>query len=158
MSRLQTGSVELYAQPTSLDEVIPAALRSLGPRGAEVALDLPEDVPPVNADAGLLERALANILANATAYSPDATPPRVAAGAVDGGVDIRIVDRGPGVPADERDRIFLPFQRLGDSSREGVGLGLAVARGFIEAMNGSVELEDTPGGGLTVVVRLEAAR
>jgi two-component system sensor histidine kinase KdpD len=158
MSRLQTGSIELHAQPTSLDEVIPAALRSLGPRGADVALDLPEDVPPVNADAGLLERALANILANATAYSPDATPPRVAAGAVDGGVDIRIVDRGPGVPAGERDRVFLPFQRLGDSSQEGVGLGLAVARGFIEAMNGSIELEDTPGGGLTVVVRLEAAR
>jgi two-component system, OmpR family, sensor histidine kinase KdpD len=158
MSRLQTGSVELHAQPISLDEVIPAALRSLGPRGAEVTLDLPEDVPPVNADAGLLERALANIIANAAAYSPGATSPRVVAGAVDGGVDIRIVDRGPGVPTPERARMFLPFQRLGDSSREGVGLGLAVARGFIEAMNGSIELEDTPGGGLTVVVRLPAAR
>ena len=72
MSRLQTGSVELHPQPISLDEVIPAALQSLGPRGAEVTLDLPEDVPPVNADAGLLERALANIVANAAAYSPEA--------------------------------------------------------------------------------------
>ena len=86
-------------------------------------------MPPVNADAGLLERALANILANATAYSPDTTAPRVAAGAVDGGVDIRIVDRGPGVPAGERDRVFLPFQRLGDSSQEGVGPGCSPSRG-----------------------------
>ena len=158
MSRLQTGSLELHSQPIGLDEVIPAALRSIGPRGADVTLDLPEHMPPVNADAGLLERALANILANATAYSADVSPPWIVAGAVDGGVDIRIVDRGPGVPPQERERMFLPFQRLGDSSREGVGLGLAVARGFIEAMDGSIELEDTPGGGLTVVVRLPAAR
>ena len=121
-------------------------------------LDLPEDVPPVIADAGLLERALANIVANAAAYSPATDPPRIVAGAADGGVDVRIVDRGPGVPAGERDRMFVPFQRLGDSNpREGVGLGLAVARGFVEAMKGSIEVEDTPGGGLTVIVRLKAA-
>jgi two-component system sensor histidine kinase KdpD len=158
MSRLQTGALELHSQPISLDEVIPTALGSLGARGAKVTLDLPENLPPVMADAGLLERALANIVANAAAYSPQGTPLRVVAGAVDGGVDIRIVDRGPGVPAAERDRMFIPFQRLGDSSnREGVGLGLAVAKGFVEAMNGSIEVDDTPGGGLTVVVRLKAA-
>ncbi len=159
MSRLQTGSLELNPQAISLDEVIPAAVRSLGARGTNFELDVSEDVPPVVADAGLLERAIANILANAAAYSPEGMAPRVVAGAVDGGVDIRIVDRGPGVRPDERDRMFLPFQRLGDSnSSEGVGLGLAVAKGFIEAMNGSIEIEDTPGGGLTVVVRLEAAQ
>jgi two-component system sensor histidine kinase KdpD len=159
MSRLQTGALELDPRPISLDEVIPTALSNLGARASEVALDVPEDLPPVMADAGLLERALANIVANAAAYSPDGTPLRVVAGAVDGGVDIRIVDRGPGVPAAERDRMFVPFQRLGDSSRrEGVGLGLAVAKGFVEAMNGSIEVEDTPGGGLTVVVRLETAQ
>ncbi len=158
MSRLQTGAVELDAQPISLDEVLPAVVRSLGDRGSEVILDLPEDVPPVIADAGLLERALANIVANAAAYSPAGDPPRIVAGAVDGGVDVRIVDRGPGVPAAERDRMFVPFQRLGDSNpREGVGLGLAVARGFVEAMKGSIEVDDTPGGGLTVIVRLKAA-
>ncbi len=99
MSRLQTGAVELDPQPISLDEVLPGVVRSLGDRGADVILDLPEDVPPVIADAGLLERALANIVANAAAYSPAEDPPRIVAGAVDGGVDVRIVDRGPGVPA-----------------------------------------------------------
>ena len=99
MSRLQTGAVELDPQPISLDEVLPAVVRGLGDRGADVILDLPEDVPPVIADAGLLERALANIVANAAAYSPPDDPPRIVAGAVDGGVDVRIVDRGPGVPA-----------------------------------------------------------
>jgi two-component system sensor histidine kinase KdpD len=139
--------------------VIPTALRSLGARGAEVTLDLREDLPPVIADSGLLERTLANIVANAIVYSPDGVPPRIVAGAVDGGVDIRIVDRGPGVPAAERDRLFVPFQRLGDSStREGIGLGLAVAKGFVEAMDGSIEVEDTPGGGLTVVVSLRAVQ
>jgi two-component system sensor histidine kinase KdpD len=76
-----------------------------------------------------------------------------------GAVDVRVVDRGPGVPLEDQDRMFLPFQRLGDNSRrEGVGLGLAVARGFVEAMGGSIEAEDTPGGGLTVVVRLRTVR
>ena len=85
-------------------------------------------------------------------------PVRVVAGAVDGGVDLRVVDRGPGVSRDERDRMFVPFQRLGDSPQgAGVGLGLAVARGFVEAMGGVVEVEDTPGGGLTMVFRLQAA-
>jgi two-component system sensor histidine kinase KdpD len=77
---------------------------------------------------------------------------------VDGWLDVRAVDRGPGVPPADRDRIFLPFQQLGDSSgREGVGLGLAVAKGFVEAMGGVVEVEDTPGGGTTMVLRLRAA-
>ncbi len=159
MSRLQTGAIELDQRPISLDEVLPTALAGLGARAAQVTLDLPEDLPPVLADAGLLERALANIVANAAAYSPDGSPIRVVAGVVDGGVDIRVVDRGPGVPAAERDRMFVPFQRVGDSNnREGVGLGLAVAKGFVDAMNGSIEVEDTPGGGLTVVVRLATSQ
>jgi two-component system sensor histidine kinase KdpD len=73
-------------------------------------------------------------------------------------VEVRVSDRGRGVPREGRDRLFVPFQRLGDSSDgDGLGLGLAVARGFVEAMGGSVEVEDTPGGGLTVVLRLRAA-
>jgi len=71
---------------------------------------------------------------------------------------VRVLDRGPGVPLQERSRLFVPFQRLGDSSQdEGVGLGLAVAKGFVEAMGGEIEVEDTPGGGLTIVLRLRAA-
>jgi two-component system sensor histidine kinase KdpD len=112
----------------------------------------------VLADPGLLERALANLIQNALRFSPADAPARVTAGAVDGVVDVRVADRGPGVPPADRARLFLPFQRLGDSAQgEGVGLGLAVAKGFVEAMGGEIEVEDTPGGGLTFVVRLRAA-
>ena len=158
MSRLQAGALEIATAPVGLEEVLPAALRSLGVADGAVDLDVSESLPRVLADAGLLERALANVIANALRYSPDGAPPRVTAGAVDGVVDVRVADRGPGVAEEDRDRLFVPFQRLGDSAQdEGVGLGLAVAKGFVEAMAGVVEVEDTPGGGLTVVLRLRAA-
>jgi two-component system sensor histidine kinase KdpD len=109
----------------------------------------------VLADAALLERAVANIVSNAVAWSPDDRPVRVEAGLVGSFVDLRVVDRGPGVPASERDRIFVPFQRFGDRSHDaGAGLGLAIAKGFIDAMGASMELDDTPGGGLTITIRL----
>jgi two-component system sensor histidine kinase KdpD len=154
MSRLQAGALEITAGAVSLDEVLPAALHSLGLTDGAVDLDVPETLPRVSADRGLLERALANILQNAVRYSPDGQPARVTAGVIDGQLDVRVVDRGPGVRRDDRERVFMPFQRLGDSGTdEGVGLGLAVAKGFIEAMGGEIEIEDTPGGGLTVLTR-----
>jgi two-component system, OmpR family, sensor histidine kinase KdpD len=158
MSRLQSGALEIRETPIGLDQVLPAALRSIGADDDMLQLDVPESLPRVLGDPGLLERALANVIANAIRYSPDGTPPRVTAGPVDGIVDVRIVDRGPGVAEADRERLFMPFQRLGDTRQdEGVGLGLAVARGFVEAMGGEIETEETPGGGLTVVVRLRAA-
>ena len=158
MSRLQTGALEMTNEPVDLDEVLPAALNSLGAADAAIELDVPEGLPRVLADRGLLERALANVLSNAARFSPPGKPARVTAGVVDGRVDVRVVDRGPGVPASERGQLFQPFQRLGDSGQsEGVGLGLAVAKGFIEAMGGEIEADDTPGGGLTIVARLRAA-
>ena len=157
MSRLQTGSLEVSLAPVGVDEVIPAALASIGPRGAHVVIDVDESHPLVLADAGLLERALANVIANAISHSPNGTPVRVVAGAAGDGVDVRVVDRGPGVPPQDRERMFRPFQRLGDTGTDGVGLGLAVARGFVEAMGGELEAEDTPGGGLTMVMRLRSA-
>ena len=158
MSRLQAGALEVNAMPVGLDEVLPAALHSVGVPDGSVSLDVHDTLPRVLADRGLLERALANIIANAVRYSPPGTPPRVNAGVVDGIVDVRVVDRGPGIPAAYRDRLFKPFQRLGDSGQsEGVGLGLAVAKGFLEAMGGEIEADDTPGGGLTIVARLRAA-
>jgi two-component system, OmpR family, sensor histidine kinase KdpD len=97
------------------------------------------------------------VISNALAHG-DGAPVRVVAGAIEDGVDLRVVDRGPGIPREQRDRIFVPFQRLGDNPQGGgVGLGLAVARGFVESMGGTVEIEDTPGGGLTMVFRLKAA-
>ena len=158
MSRLQAGALEISATPVGLEEVVPAALHSLGLADGAVELDVPETLPRVLADPGLLERALANVIQNAVRFSPVGRPARVTAGVVDGVVDVRVVDRGPGVPREERDRLFVPFQRLGDSAHdEGVGLGLAVAKGFVEAMGGELEVEDTPGGGLTVVARLRTA-
>jgi two-component system sensor histidine kinase KdpD len=158
MSRLQTEALEIMPTQVGLEEVLPAALRSLAVGDDSIELEVPESLPRVLADPGLLERALANVIDNAVRFSPPGVPPRVTAGAVDGYVDVRVVDRGPGVPRADRERLFVPFQRVGDSGQsEGVGLGLAVARGFVEAMGGEIEVEDTPGGGLTIVTRLRAA-
>ncbi|PJN26719.1 sensor histidine kinase KdpD [Kitasatospora sp. CB02891] len=157
MSRLQTGTVTPLLQPTDLDEVVPFALGGVPP--GSVRLDVAESLPMVRADAGLLERVLANLVENAVKYGPPGSPVLVKADLLprDGRVELRVVDRGPGVPEEARERIFAPFQRYGDAPRgTGVGLGLAVARGFAEAMGGAVTAEDTPGGGLTMVVSLPA--
>ncbi|BAJ28478.1 MULTISPECIES: sensor histidine kinase KdpD [Kitasatospora] len=158
MSRLQTGTVTPLLRPTDLDEVVPFALGGVPP--GSVRLDVPESLPMVRADAGLLERVLANLVENAVKYGPPGSPVLVKADLLErsGRVELRVVDRGPGVPEEARERIFAPFQRYGDAPRgAGVGLGLAVARGFAEAMGGAVTAEDTPGGGLTMVVALPAA-
>ncbi len=160
MSRLQAGALTVSAEPVGLEEIVPAALHSLGGRASRVNTEVPETLPRVLADPGLLERALANLLDNALRHCPENTEVRVVADPTgDEYVDLRIVDHGPGVPESERERIFVPFQRLGDASgSNGVGLGLAVARGFVEAMEGSIEGKETPGGGLTMIVRLRAER
>jgi two-component system sensor histidine kinase KdpD len=157
MSRVQSGAVAPFVAPVSLDEIAPLALRGL--RGAEqVRVDVPEDLPLVLTDGGLLERALANLLDNALRWSPVDKPPVLSAVAAADRVRIAVVDFGPGVPARDRDRIFAPFQRLGDQdATTGVGLGLAVARGFVEAVGGSLTASETPGGGLTMSVDLPAA-
>ncbi|MFE9097050.1 ATP-binding protein [Streptomyces sp. NPDC007264] len=156
MSRLQTGTVTPLIREIDLDEVVPMALGGVPEGSAE--LDVPETLPMVAVDAGLLERVVANLVENAVKYSPRAAPVLVAASALADRVEVRVVDRGPGVPDNAKDRIFEPFQRHGDAPRgAGVGLGLAVARGFAEAMGGSLDAEDTPGGGLTMVLTLRAA-
>ncbi|ARQ68086.1 sensor histidine kinase [Streptomyces marincola] len=158
MSRLQTGTVEPLLREIDLDEVVPHALGGL-PDAHVVELDIPEWLPFAAADPGLLERSVANVVENAVKYSPPGTPVLVRADALGDQVQVRVVDRGPGVPDSEKDRIFEPFQRHGDTPRgNGVGLGLAVARGFVEAMHGTLDAEDTPGGGLTMVITLPRAR
>ncbi|MBT2363873.1 sensor histidine kinase KdpD [Streptomyces sp. ISL-10] len=156
MSRLQTGTVTPLIRETGLDEVIPLALA--GVPQTSVDLDIPETLPMVAVDRGLLERAVANIVENAVKYSPPGTPVTVAASTLGERVELRVVDRGTGVPDEEKERIFEPFQRYGDAPRgAGVGLGLAVARGFVEAMGGTLSAEDTPGGGMTMALTLCAA-
>ncbi|MFI8105184.1 ATP-binding protein [Streptomyces sp. NPDC086023] len=155
MSRLQTGTVTPLIREIDVDEVVPMALGGV-PEGS-VELDIPETLPMVAVDPGLLERAVANVVENAVKYSPAGTPVQVKASALGGRVEVRVVDRGPGVPDEAKNRIFAPFQRYGDAPRgAGVGLGLAVARGFTEAIGGSLAAEDTPGGGLTMVLSLPA--
>ncbi|WP_053847145.1 sensor histidine kinase KdpD [Streptomyces sp. NRRL B-24085] len=157
MSRLQTGTVTPLIRETDLDEVIPMALG--GVPEDSVDMDVPETLPMVDVDRGLLERAVANVVENAVKYSPADTRVLVKASAIADRVEVRVVDRGPGVPDEAKDRIFEPFQRYGDSPRgNGVGLGLAVARGFTEAIGGTLHAEDTPGGGLTLVLTLSTAR
>jgi two-component system sensor histidine kinase KdpD len=154
MSRLQTGAVQLVMRDVGLDEVVPAALAGLM-YAERVSVDVPETLPRVRADAALLERAIANVVENAIAWSPPDVPVRVEACVAQARVDLHVVDRGPGIPPGQREDVFRPFQRLGDRSNgSGVGLGLAVARGFVEAMGGEVIVDDTPGGGVTMVVSL----
>lgn len=161
MSRLQTGAVRPQPRPFGVDEIIPSALLAVPPEAVRV--EAPPDLPPVAGDPGLLERALANVVENAVRHSPPGAPPvLVSASAHSGRVELRVADRGPGVPDESKELIFEPFQRLGDAptrggaSRTGVGLGLAVARGFVEAMDGALHADDTPGGGLTMVFSLPA--
>jgi signal transduction histidine kinase len=120
-----------------------------------VTLLVGDDLPLVQADPGLLERVVANLVSNAVRASDTVT---VEAAPASSTVDIRVVDHGRGVPVEDRERIFAPFQRLDDKAADrGLGLGLAIARGFTEAMGGTVTPSDTPGGGLTMTVTLPRA-
>jgi len=158
MSRLQTGAFQLLLRDVGLEEVVHAAIAGLD-HGDHLDVDVPEVLPHIHTDAALLERVIANLVENALAWSSPESPVRVEAAAVGDDVHLRVIDRGPGIPSAQRERIFLPFQRLGDRSNgTGVGLGLAVAKGFVEAIGGELSVEDTPGGGLTMVVALPAPR
>ncbi|MFD4533244.1 ATP-binding protein [Kitasatospora sp. NPDC058397] len=158
MSRLQAGALTLHLAETHLDEILPRALDSLPDPYAPIQpLDL-DTAPPVLADPPLLERVLANVITNALRYNAPGAPVLVTASHHADQVEIRVIDRGPGIAPEERDRVFLPFQRLGDTDNTtGVGLGLALSRGLAEAMGGSLEVEDTPGGGTTMLLTLPAA-
>src|ERR1700689_4378926 len=155
MSRLHTGALQPFLRPTAIDEVPPVAVGGLDD-SLRLELAVPEGFPLVLADPGLLERVLANLFSNALRYSPAARPPELQAQLVDGMGRLEVVDHGPGVPDAQKERIFEPFTRVADR-HPGVGLGLAVAKGFAEAMGGRIEAGDTPGGGLTVTVTLPAA-
>jgi two-component system sensor histidine kinase KdpD len=158
MSRLQVGALDLTMRSVALEEVVAAALSGISAPPGRIEVDVADSLPTVRADAALLERAIANLVSNAVAWSPPDSSVKVQAGTIGNSIDVRIVDRGPGIPQDERERVFLPFQRLGDRSNEaGVGLGLAIAKGFIEAMGARLSLDDTPGGGLTMTIRLQIA-
>jgi two-component system sensor histidine kinase KdpD len=157
MSRLQAGALGVASVDVGAEEVVPRALDDLGSDGRSVVLHIPDDLPYVRADPGLLERIVVNLVANALRYSPDDQPPVVTASAHGDTIELRVIDHGPGIPKDRWNDVFLPFQRLGDrDNHTGAGLGLALSRGLTEAMDGTLTPEETPGGGLTMIVALPA--
>ncbi|AFR30055.1 ATP-binding protein [Arthrobacter sp. Rue61a] len=168
MSRITADAVNPLLTGIVWAEVLPQALRGVSKE--RLRNELPPNLPPVQADAGMLERVVANIVENAVKYAPDSDvvlTARTGAGITLGdrpASELRIVDHGRGVGHKEVVDIFQPFQRFGDSTSPapgagisaggGIGLGLAVAKGFSEAMGGRLAAEPTPGGGLTMVVTL----
>ncbi len=158
MSRLQAGALSLFPRPAGLDEIVSRALDNLDPAARGITVDIPESLPEINVDPAILERVIVNLTENALRYAPPGQPPLLTASALGDRVELRVVDRGPGIPEKERDRMFVPFQRLGDTDNTtGVGLGLALSRGLAEAMGGTLTAEDTPGGGLTMTVSMPVA-
>ncbi len=160
LSRLQTGALVPTRRPATVDEVVHRALIGI-PAGAVVS-DIRDDLPLIDTDIGLLERVIANLVSNAVRHSPSGSPVRLDAEVVpdEHGAHMIIVvsDRGPGVAEADRERIFAPFQRLGDvPGGAGVGLGLAVARGLAQAVDATVTASSTPGGGLTMTVAVPLA-
>lgn len=161
-SRLAAGVIHPELSRVYLEEIVQRALVSIG-KGAtgffrsaidRVKVDVGDAM--VMGDAGLLERVLANLIDNALRYAPHCLV-RVNAGRVGDRVLINVIDEGPGIPHGAEEQVFGAFQRLGDhDNTTGVGLGMSVARGFVEAMGGTITATDTPGGGLTVIVEMAA--
>jgi two-component system sensor histidine kinase KdpD len=156
-SRLQAGALTVQAAAVALDEVVAAAVLAVPGADARVVIDVPEDLPLVHADPGLLERVLANLIDNGLRHGGEGTV-EIAARAGAESAKLAVVDHGAGVPPEHREGLFVPFRRLGDQdAHAGVGLGLSVARGFTEAMGGALAADESPGGGLTMRLRLPLA-
>lgn len=157
-SRLQAGALSVKLDAVALDEAVANAMLALGEdAGGRVEVNVPEDLPPVHADRGLLQRALVNVIDNSLSHGASEEPVAIVAHAGAKSSKLEIVDHGPGISEEQRRQMFEPFQRLNDHGPEGVGLGLSVARGFIEAMDGAMVADNTPGGGLTMRIRLPLA-
>ena len=154
LSRIRAGALKADLTAVALYEVVGRALVSGGDRPTTV--DVAEDLPAVWADPALLERVIANLIANAHEHAEDEGPVLLRAERVDTGVLFSVVDRGPGIAEDRWTEIFQPFQRLADTGG-GIGLGLAISQSFCEAMGTSLTPSHTPGGGLTMSVVLAAA-
>jgi two-component system sensor histidine kinase KdpD len=158
VSRVEAGVLAISLTPVDAAGMILAAVDelTLHPDVLELAPD--PTLPPLLADPVLLQRVLVNVLGNAIRYSPPGTRVRISTSRLGRHAQIRVVDHGPGVALERRDDIFAPFQRLGDTDNTtGLGLGLALSRGFVEGMGGTLMPEDTPGGGLTMVIELPVA-
>ncbi len=158
VSRVQAGVLAVSLRPVDAAGAVLAAVDELGLGPDSVALTLDPDLPALSADPVLLQRVLVNVLANAHRHAPDASMVHISTSRLGDIAEIRIIDHGAGVPPERHADIFAPFQRLGDTDNTmGLGLGLALSKGFTEGMGGTLRPEDTPGGGLTMVISLQIA-
>jgi two-component system sensor histidine kinase KdpD len=157
MSRIEAGALQPEHQAVDVEELVSDRARRLGPRFGAVALRvaLPPDLPLVRGDYSQLDQVVTNLLDNAARFAPAGSEVAVEGSCVDGVVELRIVDRGPGVAPAQREAVFLPFHR-GTEGGGSSGLGLAISKGIVEAHEGTIAVTDTPGGGSTFVVRLPA--
>ena len=155
LSRLEAGVLQPIHRPLSLEEVVPSVVYGLGDRAKLVNLDIPSTLSEIDADPILLERVLVNLVENALKWSPEHEQVTIRAYERDGKTQVHVIDHGPGIPSAQRSIVVQPFHRLDDASNTGgLGLGLAIADRMIAAMNGTLELRDTPRGGLTAVITL----
>ncbi|MFN8164005.1 MAG: DUF4118 domain-containing protein [Solirubrobacterales bacterium] len=150
VSRLESGNAEPRREPVDLAGLLEAARESVGASADEVKLGVAPELPALVADAVQLERAFANLFENAIRHG-EGRPVLVRSRQIGGRLVIRVTDQGPGIPEHERERIFEPFYRRQDSNH-GFGLGLAIARGFVDANGGEIAVESVPGQGSTFVV------
>jgi two-component system sensor histidine kinase KdpD len=155
VSRVQAGALAVSLESIDVADVLPAVLGDLDAGPDDVVLHVPEALPAVRADPVLLQRVLVNLLSNALRHSPAGTPPELSLSTFGDRLQVRVIDHGPGIDEERRTRMFAPFQHDSDTSDSGgIGLGLALSRGFAEGMGATLEAEDTPGGGLTMVIGL----
>lgn len=156
-SRIQAGSLVVANQAVALDQIASSAALDLPEAAGRLEIAIPDDLPLVEADPGLLQRVFVNVFDNAIRHGGDEEPVTITAHAGADTAKIEVVDHGPGVAEEARRRMFEPFQRMDDGAGSGLGLGLSVARGFVEAMGGAMVADATPGGGLTMRIRLQLA-
>jgi two-component system sensor histidine kinase KdpD len=158
LSRMRAGALTPSKSRTALDEVIEGVVARLEPllKDHDVRVILREELPEIPADVVQIDQALTNILENAARFTPPGRQISVTAARWHGGVQVRIADQGPGIPREDRERMFDPFVR-GESST-GTGLGLAIARAIVEAHGGVIRVADAPGGGTAVIIELPGGR
>ncbi|GAA2541737.1 sensor histidine kinase KdpD [Microbacterium mitrae] len=155
VSRVQSGALAVRSTMIDMADVITASIDEIGARPGAVVLALDPMVPRVFADAALLRRIVVNVLSNALRYSPADQPVTITTSSYGEHAQIRVIDHGEGVAEEKRADMFQPFQRMGDTDNTtGLGLGLALSKGFAEGMNATLTAETTPGGGLTMVLEL----
>lgn len=153
MSRLEAGAIFLNWRNVGIEDAVSGAIKSLKGPAELIEISIDPELPPIKVDPILLERVIGNLLENAVRFSPAGRPITIAAFQVENLLHIRIIDHGPGISNKDTEKLFTPFQRLGDRDNStGLGLGLAIVKGFTELMHGRISFDETYNGGLTVVL------